>query len=186
MKHLRQGNVKASHSSEICVLNLKSGVVTLMGLDRFMKLDIIFEDFPVRGYEEHPEIAYGGNPDGHKCVAPIQREGKDFIVTLSSVRKTSEKITFGIPSIIPFFSREKWFQKEKSHKGTFFLEIFDKDHPSRPIVQLQKECGDLRTLPSILEMASWTQGAEAPFLVVVDHENPITERRGRILVIRPQ
>jgi hypothetical protein len=35
-------------------------------------------------------------------------------------------------------------------------------------------------------VASWTQGAKEPFLVVVDHENPIKEHRGRILVIRPQ
>ena len=44
-----------------------------------------------------------------------------------------------IPGIIPFFGRSKWFQKEESHKGTFFLEVFDKEHPSKPIVQLQKK-----------------------------------------------
>jgi hypothetical protein len=186
LKHLRQGKVNMSHSPDIYVLNLKSRAVTLMGLDRFLKLDITFEDFPVRGYEKHPEIEFGGNPDGHKYVASIQRKGEEFIATLSSVRKTSEKTTIGIPGIIPFFGRSKWFQKEESHKGTFFLEIFDKEHPSKPIVQLQKKFNDLWLLPSILEMASWTQGTKEPFLVVVDHENPITERRGRILVIRPQ
>jgi hypothetical protein len=119
-------------------------------------------------------------------VAPIQRISKEFVATLTSARKTSKKTTFGMPGIIPFFGRQKWFQKEKSHSGTFFLEIFDKDHPSRPIVQLQKEFKDLWRLPSIFEMVNWTQSAKEPFLVVVDRENPIKERRGRILVIRPQ
>jgi len=183
---LRQGKVKMSHSPKVCVLNLQSRALTLMELDHFMKLDIIFEDFPVRGYEKHPEIEYGGNPEGHNYVAPIQRNGKEFIATLSSVRKTSEKTSFGIPGIIPFFGRLEWFQKEEFHKGTFFLEIFDREHPSKPFVQLQKKFNDLWLLPSIFEMASWTQGAKEPFLVVVDRENPITERRGRILVFRLQ
>jgi hypothetical protein len=182
---LRQGKVKMSHFPKVYVLNLESRAVTLMELDHFLKLDIIFEDFPIHRYEKHPEIEYGGNPDGHDYVAPIQRKNKEFIATLSSARKTSQKTTFGIPGIIPFFGRSEWFQKEDSHKGTFFLEVFDKEHPSKPIVQLQKKFNDLWLLPSILELASWTQGTEEPFLVIVDHENPITKRRGRILVIWP-
>ena len=35
-------------------------------------------------------------------------------------------------------------------------------------------------------MASFTQGAKEPFLVVLDHENPITKRRGRVLVLQLQ
>jgi hypothetical protein len=181
---LLRGEVIKGPFQKVYVLNLKSRALTLMELDRFLKLDIIFEDFPVRRYQKHPEIEYGGNPDGHNYVAPIQRNGKEFIATLSSARKTSEKTTFGIPGIIPFFGRSEWFQKEESHKGTFFLEIFDTEHPSKPIVQLQKKFKDLWLLPSIFEMASWTQGTKEPVLVVVDHENPIKERRGRILVFR--
>ena len=143
LEGLRRGDVKMGHFPKIYVLNLKSRAVKLMELDHFLGLDIIFEDFPVRGYEKHPEIEYGGKTDGHNYVAPIQRKGKEFIATLSSARKTSEKTTFGIPGIIPFFGRSKWFQKEESHKGTFFLEVFDKEHPSKPIVQLQKKFNDL-------------------------------------------
>lgn len=183
---LRQGKLKMSHFPKIYVLNLKSRAVTLIELYRFLKLNIKFEDFPVRRYEKYPEIEYGGNPDGHDYVVPIQRKNKEFIATLSSTRKTSEKTTFGIPGIIPFFGRSRWFQKEESHKGTFFLEVFDKEHPSEPVIQLQKKFNDLWLLPSIFEMASWTQGAKEPFLVVVDHENPITKRRGRILVLKLQ
>jgi len=181
---LRQGKLKMSYSPNIYVLNQKSRAVTLIELDRFLKLDIIFEHFPVHGYEEHQEIEYGGNPEGHDYVAPIQRKNKEFIATLSSTKETLEKTTFGIPGIIPFFGRSKWFQKEESHKGTFFLEVFDKENPSKPVVQLQKKFNDLWLLPSIFEMASWTQGAKEPFLVVVDHENPITKGRGRILVLQ--
>lgn len=183
---LRHGKVKVSHSYMVYVLNLKSKTIDLMELERFLGLDIVFEDFPVRGHEAHPELKYGGNPSGHEYAAPIQRMGKEFVATLSSIRKTSEETTFGTPSIIPFLGRQKWFQKEKSHSGTFLLEIFDKGHPSRPIVQLQKEFRDLRRLPSIFEMASWTQGAEEPFLVVVDNESTINKGRGRILLIQPQ
>jgi len=182
----RRGEVQMSHSPMVYVLNLKSKSVNLMALDRFLALDIIFEDLPVRGHEAYPGLKYGGNPAGHEYVAPIQRIGTEFVATLSSIRKTSEKTTFGIPGIIPFMGRQKWSQKEKSHSGTIFLEIFDKNHPSRPIVQLQKEFRDLGSLPSIFETASWTQGAEEPFLVVVDNESTIKKKRGRILLIRPQ
>jgi hypothetical protein len=186
LTRLLRGEKIKGPSEKIYVLNVESRALALIELDRFLKLDIIFEDFPVRGYKKHPEINYGGNPEGHNYVAPIQRNGKEFIATLSSLRKTSERTTFGIPNIIPFFGRSEWFQKEDSHKGTFFLEIFDREHPSKPIVQLQKKFNDLWLLPSVFEMASWTQGAKEPFLVVVDHENPIRERKGRILVFRLQ
>jgi hypothetical protein len=183
---LIRGEVITGPFQKVYVLNLQSNTLTRMELDRFVKLDIIFEDLPVRTYHKHSELGYGGNPDGHDSVAPIQRNGKEFIATLSSARKTSESITFGIPNIIPFFGRSEWFQKEKSYRGTFFLEIFDTKYPAKPIVQLQKTFKDLWLLPSIFEMASWAQGAKDPFLVVVDHENPIKEHRGRILVIRPR
>jgi len=186
LKRLLRGEKIQGPSEKVYVLNLQSRVLTLMKLDRFLKLDVVFEDFPFRGYQKHPEIKYGGNPDGHGYVAPIQRNGKEFIATLSSARKTSEKTTFGIPGIIPFFGRSEWFQKEESHKGKFFLEIFDKEHPSKPIVQLQKEFKDLWHLPSIFEMASWAEGAKNPILVLVDHENPKTEIKGRIIVFRLQ
>lgn len=182
---LRRGTVKMSHSPKVYVLNLKSRTVSLMDLDRFLVLDIVFEDLSVRGYEADQDLKIGGNPAGHKYVAPIHRVGKEFVAILSSVRKTSEKTTFGTPSIIPFMGRQKWSQKEKSHSGTLFLEIFDKENPSRPIVQLKKEFSDLAHLPSIFEMASWTQGAPESLLVVVDNESTIKKKRGRILLLRP-
>ncbi len=186
LKALIQREAKQEHSQKVYVLNLHSRVLTLIELDAFLKLDIIFEDFPVRSHTEHSEINYGGNPDGHNYVAPIQKKGNEFIATLSSAKITSEKTTFGIPSIIPFFGRTKWLQKEKSHKGTFFLEIFDAEHPSQPIIQLQKKFKDIWLLPSIFDMATWVQGSKKPFLVIVDHENPKSERTGRILVFRLQ
>lgn len=186
LKALLRGDSIKGLSPKVYLLDLNSRASTIIALDRFLKLDILFEDFPVHRIEQHPEIKFGGNPDGHQYVAPIQRKEKSFVATLSSVRKTTEKTTFGIPNIIPFFGRSKWFQKESSHDGTFFLEIFDTADPAKPFVQLQKEFKDLWLLPSVLETASWTQGAKDPILVVVDHENPIKKRKGRILVIRPR
>ena len=186
LSRLRLGEIQMNPSPDIYVLNLKSKTIRIIASDRFVELDIVFEDLPVSGHEDHPEFNYGGNPAGHKYVAPIQRMGEAFYATLSSERKTSQKTTFGIPGIIPFFGREKWFQKETSHTGTFFLEIFHKEHPSDPIVQLRKEFKDLWLLPSICEMASWTQGAKEPLLVVVDNDYRTKKIKGRILLIRPQ
>jgi len=186
LSDLRLGKVQMRHVPKVYALNLKSNTVDLMELDRFLECDIVFEVLPVRGYEANSELKYGGDPAGHKYVAPIRRRGKEFVATLSSERRTSEKTTFGAPGIIPFIGRQKWFQKEESHSGTFFLEIFDEEQPSKPIVQLRKEFRDLWLLPSIFEMASWAQGAEEPFLVVVDNESTINKGQGRILLIRPR
>lgn len=109
------------------------------------------------------------NSEGHNYVAPIQRNGKEFIATLSSVRKTSEKKPLlGYRVLFHFLADQNGFKKRSPTRG----------HPSKPFVQLQKKFNDLWLLPSIFEMASWTQGAKEPFLVVVDRKNPITERRG--------
>ncbi len=182
---LREGEVKTSSSYSVYVIDLKNNMARLVELEQFLKLDIVFEKLPVRLHEAHPELNYEGDPDGHEYVAPIQRKGKEFVAALSSVRKTSEKNTFGAPSIIPFMGRQKWVQREEFHKGTFMLEIFDSGVPSKPIVQLQKEFVDLRRLPPIQEVASWAQGAEEPILVVVDNDSTIKQRMGRILVVRP-
>ena len=186
LQRIRSGEVEIGPPSNVYVLNLKTKTVNLISLNRFLELDIIFEDLPVGGYEDYPEIKYGGDSDGHRYVAPIKRRGNEFIAALSSEVKTTEKTTFGIPSIIPFMGRQKWFQKEKSHDGTLFLEIFDRKNPAKPIVQLQKQFKEHRFLPSIFEVASWTQGAMEPFLVIVDNESLINKQKGRILVIRPQ
>ena len=184
-RYRREQRIKFSPHEKVYVLNLKSKMVSLMTPERFLQLEFIAEALPVDKFSDYPELQYGGNPDAHEYVAPIQRVGKEFVATLSSVRKTSEKTTFGIPGIIPFFGRSEWFQKEKSHSGTFFLEIFDKERPLKPIVQLQKKFRDLWLLPSIFKMASWTQGAKEPFLVVVDNDSLIKNKKGRIFLIRP-
>jgi hypothetical protein len=151
-------------------------------------LDILFEDLPAGRHEDYSELAFSADPEGHgfKLVAPIRKMDKEFVATLSSARKTTEKTTFGIPSIIPFFGRGSWLQKEEFHSGTFFLEIFDKGHPSKPVVQLQKVFKDKWLLPSVFDVATWAQGTKEPILVVVDDENPSRHRKERILLIQPQ
>jgi len=132
LKRLLSGEKINGPFQKVYVLNLQSRTLAFMELNHFLKLDIIFEDLSVRRYDHYPEIKFAGNLEGHDYVAPIQRNDKEFVLALSSVRKTSEKITFGIPGIIPFFGRSGWFQTEESHKGTFLLEIFDRNQPSKP------------------------------------------------------
>lgn len=182
----REQQINFPPDSKVYVLNLKSKTVSLMAIERFVQLEFMAEALPVDTFSDHPELKCGGNQEGHQYLAPIQKIGKTFVATLSSVKKSSEKTTFGMPGIIPFMGREKWVQKETSHSGTFFLEIFDKERPLKPIVQLQKEFSELWLLPSIFEMASWTQGAEEPILVVVDNDYRTKKIKGRVLLIRPK
>jgi hypothetical protein len=183
---IRRGEFKASPSGKVYVLNLKTKTASTMRLDRFLGLDILFEDLPVGGYEDHPELKYGGEPDAHSYVAPIRRNGKGFVATLSSRGEAIQKTTFGLPSIIPFWGRKKWFEKEIFYSGTLFLEVFDEGRPSEPIVQLQKMYRDRTYLPPIFKMASWAQGSERPFLVVVCEGNRTKGIPARVFVIRPQ
>jgi len=185
---IRTGRTQGYSPPKVYALNIKTRTAHTMALERFLELDILFEDLPVDGYEDYPEFAFGADPEGHGIgwVAPIRKMGKEFVATLSSERKTTENTTFGIPNIIPFFGRSKWFQKEESHSGTLFLEIFDKDLPFKPVAQLQKVFKDKWLLPSVFEVATWAQGTKEPILVVVDHENPVKHRKERILLIRPQ
>lgn len=182
---IREGRVKGYRSPRIYALHLKTGTMSVMSLEPFLELDIVFEDLPVRRHDDFPGLKYAANTEGHQYVAPIHKMGRDYVAALSSARETDEKTTVGVPGIIPFFGRSKWVQKEKSHSGTFFLEVFDKGHPSKPIVQLQKGFKDMWLLPSVFEVATWVQGKEHPILVVVDRENPKRTKKGRILLIRP-
>lgn len=184
----RTGEIHGYRPPKVCVLNVKTDTEHTMDIDRFLKLDILFEDLPAGRHEDYSELSLGADPEGHgsKLVAPIQKAGKEFVAALSSERKTREKITFGIPNIIPFFGRGRWFQTEDTHSGTLFLEIFDKDLPSKPVVQLQKGFKDKWLLPSVFDVMAWAQGAAEPILVVVDHENPVKHGKERILLIRPK
>lgn len=183
---IRRGQVQVHHDDKISVLNYKTKTASMMSLERFLKLDIVFEELPVSGYRDYPTLKYGGKPDEHNYVAPIRKNGKEFVATLSSKGRENEKTTFGMPGIIPFWGRTKWFQKETTYSGTLFLEVFDMERPSEPLLQLQKNYQNLSYLPSIFDMASWTQGSKPPFLVVVCAANLNKAIPARILLIRLQ
>ena len=119
-------------------------------------------------------------------MTPFKRNGKEFVVTASLDGKSTKKTTFGMPGIIPFMGRQKWFEKETYYSGTIFLEVFDKAQPLTPIVQLKKRIRNLERLPDINAMAAWTQGAEQPLLVIVEKGNSRKNQKGRILLVRPQ
>ena len=180
--------IQGGRPPKVYELNIKTRTAHTMALERFLELDILFEDLPGGGHEDYPEFAFVADPvvDGFGFVAPIRKLGKEFVATLSSERETTENISIGIPNIIPFFGRSSWVEKEESHSGTFFLEVFDKDQPSKPVVQLKKVFKDKWLLPSVSDVATWAQGTKEPILVVVDQENPGKHRKERILLIRPQ
>jgi len=185
---LRTGRTQGGRPPNVYELNIKTKTARIMALEHLMELDILFEGLPVGVYKDYPGLALSADPkeDDLGLVAPIRKMGKEFVATLSSEQETTENTTFSIPNIIPFFGRSKWFQKEESHSGTFFLEIFDKDHPSKPVAELQKVFKDKWLLPSVFDVAAWAQGTKEPILVVVDNENPVKHRKARILLIRPQ
>ena len=82
--------------------------------------------------------------------------------------------------------RQKWFEKETYYSGTIFLEVFDKERPLKPIVQFKKSVRNLDILPQLDQTVEWTQGAEHPFLVIVERGNLLKKRKGQIFLIRPQ
>ena len=170
----------------VFVLNLKSGKVSLMAVDRFLQLEIVTEVFYDKPVSTYPELNYGGEPADFYHVVPIRKKGKELVVAASLDGKREEKTTFGIPSPIPFMGRKKFFEKETYYSGTILLEVFDKERPLKPIVQFKKNARNLERLPDIGEMARWTQGAEQPFLVIVERGDRLNKIKGRIFLIRPQ
>ncbi len=155
----------------VFVLNLKSGKVSLMAVDRFLQLEIVTEVFHKELVSAYPELNHGGEPDYFHYVVPIRKKGKEFVLAASLDGKRKNKTTLGIPSPIPFMGRKNFFEKETYYSGTILLEVFDKKSPLKPIVQFKKSIRNLERLPDIYEMARWTQGAEQPFLVIVEREN---------------
>lgn len=170
----------------VFVLNRKSGKVSLMAVDRFLQLAIVTEVFHKELLSAYPELNYGGQPDYFYRVIPIQKNSKEFVLAASLDGKRKNKTTFGIPSPIPFMGRKNFFEKETYYSGTILLEVFDKERPLKPIVQFKKSVRNLERLPDIDEMARWTQGAEQPFLVIVERTNRLKNKKGRIFLIRPQ
>lgn len=170
----------------VFVLNLKSGKVSLMAVDRFLQLEFVTEVFNDKLVSAYPELNYGGKPDYFHYVVPVRKKDNEFVVSASLDGKRKEKTTFGIPSPIPFMGRKKFFEKETYYSGTIFLEVFDRKRPLKPIVQFKKSIRNLERLPDIGEMASWTQGSEQPFLVIVERTNRLEKKKGRIFLIRPQ
>ncbi len=185
IKALRQGLEQMGYSPDIFILDENTATVEAIPFEQFLKLDIVFEDLPVGGPEKYPDIDCAGDPEGHSFNAPIRKKGREFVAVLSSDRKTFHKYSCCIPGIIPFFGRSQWIQKEPYHSGTLFLEIFDTEHPERPVARLEKTFKDVWLLPSIFDMACWVQGTEAPMLVVADNESTLKNIPGRVLLIRP-
>lgn len=169
----------------VYLLNVKSGNVSLMDWDSFLALEVGTEGFLKKPVSNYPELNYSGEPDGFYHVLPIRKNGKEFVAAASFDGKVTDRTTFGIPGILPFMGRQKWFEEETYYSGTIFLEVFDKERPSKPIVQFKRSVRNLELLPNLDEMAAWTLGAEQPFLVIVERGNLMKKQMGRIFVVRP-
>lgn len=168
----------------VYVLNLKSETVDLMAWEDFKQLEIITEFFHSKMVSTYPGLDYQGEPIDYFDVIPFKKDGRELILAPSFEDNAKVKRTFGIPSIIPFMGRKKWVEKETYHSGTVFIEVFDNQYPTKPLVQFQRNYKNLTILPQIRDMACWTQGTEQPILVVVESSFTIKKQKGRIFLVK--
>lgn len=169
------------HGLYVFVLNIKSGEVSLLTFDWFLKQETVKENFPRKFCSKYPELSYTGKNTGYAVVN--QRKGREFIVAASCNSKTKKKTTFGIPSPMPFMGRQKFFETRTYYNGTVFLEVFEKESPLRPIVQLKQTFRNLDVAPVYGTTAAWVQGAETPLLIFVEKSIPEKEKKGKIFLI---
>jgi hypothetical protein len=165
----------------VFVLNIKSGEVSLLTLDWFLKQEIVKENFQRKFCSKFPELSYKGEDTGYAVVN--QRKGRKYIVAASCNSTTKKKTTFGIPSPMPFMGRQKFFETRTYYSGTVFLEVFEKERPLRPIVQFKQNFRNLGVVPVYGTTAEWVQGAETPLLIFVENGIPEKGKKGKIFLI---
>jgi hypothetical protein len=169
----------------VFVLDLKTGQVELMAWERFLELDRIEEDASRKWSSDYKDLACQGKTERDVWVFPIQINGKELVAATSFDSKKKVKSTFGIPSIIPFMGRQKWIEKKTTFSVTLFLEVFDRENPSTPLVQFKKRFHNHAHHATVSNLAAWVQGAEPPLLVVMESTDRSTNQNGRIFLARP-
>ena len=154
----------------VYALDRKSGTLAPMAWEAFLNTTSTEEKLQRFRPSEYPPLAYGGQLDPSSDVVAVTRHGKAFIAATSFDMEATEKTTYGIPSIIPFMGRKHVAEKQTFYSGILFLEVFDRERPSTPLVQFKRRFRNLTRLPPFTTMACWAEGADQPFLVVVDPE----------------
>lgn len=165
----------------VFMLDMKSGEVSLLTLDSFIKRETIKEDFKRAFCTSYPELSYTGKKTGYALMN--LKNGRKFIAATSCNTKTKKKTTFGIPSPLPFMGRQRFFESIEYHSGTVFLEVFDKERPLKPIVRFKQVFRDLEVPPLYGINAEWVQGAEKPLLILVEKGIPEKGETGKIFLI---
>lgn len=165
----------------VFMLNMKSGEVSLLTLDSFIKQETIKEDFKRVFCTRYPELRYTGKETGYAVMN--LKNGRKFIAAESCNTKTKKKTTFGIPSLLPFMGRQSLFESIEYYSGTVFLEVFDIERPLKPIVRFKQVFRDLE-VPLLYGInAEWVQGAEKPLLILVEKGIPEKGEPGKIFLI---
>lgn len=166
----------------VFMLNMESGEVSILTFDWFLNQGTVKEDFQKKFATKYPKLGYKGKESGYAVVN--RRKGREFIVATSCDSTTKKKTTFGIPSIMPFMGRQKFFETETYYNGTIFLEVFDKERPLKPIVRFERKFRNLDVAPVFNMPAAWVQDAETPLLIVVERGIQEKGEKGRIFLIR--
>jgi len=73
LKGIRQGEIIAPDDANVTVLNYQTKNASLITLEHFLELDILFEEFDPGRLADHTTLNYAGDPKAHSYVAPISR-----------------------------------------------------------------------------------------------------------------
>ena len=166
------------------LLNIASDEISLMPMNQFSTLGVVKEDFRRQFGPKFKGINFAGKDVGMAAV--YKRNGRELIAVGSAISKTKKRTSFGIPSLMPFMGRQKFFETATYYDGTLYLEVFDTAEPQEPIVQLQKKFKNFLASPVYGLSPEWVQGAKQPLLVFVGKSSEIKKGGHTIFLLNCQ
>lgn len=169
----------------VFVLNIRTEKVSLMPFGQFRELKAVSEQFESPRPDAYPEMNTGGKMVGWSDMVSIRNRVKPFVAAVSFDAKAKEKTTFGIPSIIPFMGRQKFFQKDTFYSGIAFLDVFEKGKFDVPRVQVKKRFKNFNSYPGFSDLALWVQGAGRPILVLIEESDRRYGKKGVFILVEP-
>jgi hypothetical protein len=169
----------------VFVLNTKTEKISLMPFDQFMELKAVSEQFESPRLDAYPQMNTGGKMVDWPEMVSVRNREKAFVAAVSFDAKVREKTTFGIPSIIPFMGRQKFFEKDTFYSGVVFLELFEREKYDVPLVQLKKRFKSFKSYPGFSDLALWVQGAGRPVLILIEESNRRLGKRGLFILVEP-
>ncbi len=164
----------------VFALDRTSGGVARLTRGQFLERETLAEDLPQELASRHPELALAGSRSQYAVARP---EGdRAYVAAESWESEERSRLTFGLPSLIPFMGRQEFFERRTFHSGTRFLEVFDSARPQVPVIRFSQRFRNHTTVPLASEFAAWVQGAAEPVLVLVDPGEP-RRRAARFYVV---